>query len=352
MLLQHRIINAVWLTVNRACDNRCDWCYAKETCFSVKDDMSLDMVKKLVAMCSDMHIEQVLLIGGEPSIYPHLEETVSLCVQNGISPHLISNGRHFSDRSFTEKMKALDVGGVSVSIKGASREQYQKLTHADGYQEMVDGVFELKRANIRHSLSITLTESMMKNPVELAECVARLEPKELFVEFANPIISNGESMSKEVPHPLKIAGYCEDLYDLFEEREINYLFNVGVPLCFFKDSFLEKLKEKKRVMSVCHARSGSGIIFLQNGDVIPCHQFLGNILGEYGADYTNAQEFLEFWNGPKHRTLTNAFNRFPSETCSKCDDWKMCGGGCMMRWLVFDPAVIKNTYEKRQAKRR
>lgn len=39
-----------WLNVNRACNMRCEWCYAKGTEYSAGDEMSLDLAIRLVEM--------------------------------------------------------------------------------------------------------------------------------------------------------------------------------------------------------------------------------------------------------------------------------------------------------------
>ena len=37
-----------WLTVNRACNFRCKWCYERSTNYLSSDDMSLDKAKQII----------------------------------------------------------------------------------------------------------------------------------------------------------------------------------------------------------------------------------------------------------------------------------------------------------------
>lgn len=48
-----------WLTVNRACNLRCKWCYAQETGLKKENDMPLKMAKDLVDICSDIGIKHI-----------------------------------------------------------------------------------------------------------------------------------------------------------------------------------------------------------------------------------------------------------------------------------------------------
>ena len=65
-----------WLTLNHACNLNCKWCYAKDTGYLKSDDMSLDMAYDIIDICHDLSINHITLIGGEPTIYPHLFDVI------------------------------------------------------------------------------------------------------------------------------------------------------------------------------------------------------------------------------------------------------------------------------------
>ena len=74
-----------WLTVNRSCNLRCQWCYARNMGFSAKDDMSLSLAERCIKIYSDLPMKEVVLLGGEPTIYPYIVEAVSFDEQCAIS---------------------------------------------------------------------------------------------------------------------------------------------------------------------------------------------------------------------------------------------------------------------------
>ena len=64
-----------WLTVNRACNLRCKWCYSRAVSGSASMDITL--AKRVIAFIGELPIKYVILIGGEPTIYPHFFEVLT-----------------------------------------------------------------------------------------------------------------------------------------------------------------------------------------------------------------------------------------------------------------------------------
>lgn len=68
-----------WLTVNRRCNLRCGWCYARDTDYKSKD-MSLDLAEKLINFFKELAVTQTVVLGGEPTVYPHLLQVLRMLI--------------------------------------------------------------------------------------------------------------------------------------------------------------------------------------------------------------------------------------------------------------------------------
>jgi radical SAM protein with 4Fe4S-binding SPASM domain len=64
-----------WFTVNRQCNFRCPWCYGEDTHYSSKDTMSLATAKELAQITAEVGVRYINIIGGEPTLWPHLFDT-------------------------------------------------------------------------------------------------------------------------------------------------------------------------------------------------------------------------------------------------------------------------------------
>ncbi len=332
-----RVPSAIWFTVNRSCNNRCQWCYAEESNFNEKDEMSLEIVESLAKMCEELAIKHVSLIGGETTMYSKICEAISLLTKCGISANIISNGRIFHDPIYTKKLIDAGMRSATISLKAINQADYMCYTGVDGYNEVIDGLEILKNHNVDVHLAITIPKSMMDNPSLIIDGLKKFKDYVIYIEFVNPSISNGIVSMTEAPSPTEIAAFCLDMQPLLKKSRIKYFYNLGIPICLLEKNLFKELYRGKRMMTTCHVRSGFGAIFLQNGDVIPCHQFMNNTLGEYGKDYSSAKEFKSFWNSVAVNDFLDAANFYPTQKCSKCNKWAICGGGCQIKWFGFNP---------------
>jgi radical SAM protein with 4Fe4S-binding SPASM domain len=346
-MVKKRTIRTIWFTVNRKCNFRCPWCYAKSSGYQ-DDNMSISTLNNLMEFAEYFKVPNVLLIGGEPTVYPHLEYAISALSQKGIGVNLVSNGFKFSSYDFASKMKDLGLERTSISLKGLNEEEYFHNTGIKALPIIMKAVENLKSLNIRFHLSITLSEKMLQRSSELLHLLSKIDPPSVFIEYVNPTVVDDRVQTVGVPSPSQIAESFIQLHGLLKQGGHNCSFNLGIPLCLFSTDFIDEIEAEGKTLSVCHARGGSGVVFLQNGDVIPCHQFMSNTLGEFGLDYKTPEEFETFWNGQITEEFYALTNRLPAELCSKCSLWEKCGGGCFLRWFYFQPknVIIGTTYTR------
>lgn len=64
------------ITVTRACNLRCSFCYAKNTGYKADEFIDFASLTKLIDFCSDSGVNFVVLTGGEPMLYPKICEAI------------------------------------------------------------------------------------------------------------------------------------------------------------------------------------------------------------------------------------------------------------------------------------
>ena len=62
-------VSSCWLTLNRACNLNCHWCYAKN---ATKQNMAASNAIKVIDFLPQIGVESIILIGGEPTVYQDL----------------------------------------------------------------------------------------------------------------------------------------------------------------------------------------------------------------------------------------------------------------------------------------
>lgn len=150
-----------WLTLNRDCNLKCTWCYAQNA--SCNPPMSVSDARKAIAIISDLGIKSVSLIGGEPSIYPHLFEILDECRENQLKAGLITNGLRLSDSSFVNQLIDHGMTGCNVSMKSHTPEGYLKDTGVNAFSKVLTAIDNLSKLNAKFTVSIVITDDNVDN---------------------------------------------------------------------------------------------------------------------------------------------------------------------------------------------
>lgn len=124
------------MTVNRACNFRCPWCYAADTKYSKIDDISFELAKRLVDFSKALGVRSVLLMRGEPTYYSHLFELISYIKEQKISSALVTNGYKFKDLSYVKSIESSGLNSIAFSIKVANHKQQVKLTKVNVLEDI------------------------------------------------------------------------------------------------------------------------------------------------------------------------------------------------------------------------
>ena len=129
-----------WLTLNRACNLRCKWCYAQSTEYLKEDDLDISLAYQLINIFSELNIRHIVLIGGEPTIYPHLFEVIDYCHKMNIRCGIVTNGLKCAEIDFIKKLKTHDVHSISLSLKGENKEAFQDVTGVNAFDKVKEAV--------------------------------------------------------------------------------------------------------------------------------------------------------------------------------------------------------------------
>jgi len=107
-------LNTVFLNVTNECNNNCFYCLNKAANLSVDASISMPQLtlanyQKLIEDLSILKTETIILTGGEPLIYPDIENIISTSAKFGIYTLLLTNG----EAATREKLLMLKNAGLS-----------------------------------------------------------------------------------------------------------------------------------------------------------------------------------------------------------------------------------------------
>lgn len=152
-----------------------------------------------------------------------------------------------------------------------------------------------------------------------------------------PIVGKGVSV-EDTLDPHELAVLIDRAYRELEGHKVAYSFNVTMPLCVLDQELKRRLQATDQLFNSCHIPSGSGLVFDNEGNILPCNHFPSYPLGKFGVEFTDRDSFLEFWSSEGVREFRKACQRYPHKKCKSCEEWDICGGGCILKWLHYNPA--------------
>lgn len=326
--------NTAWLTTNRTCNNNCSWCYAKNTLQS-KCIMSIENAKLAVDELARRNVKNIVLIGGEPTIYPHFFDLAKYIKSKGIKVRVPSNGRKFKNLEFAEMAKNAGIDSVDISIKAITEEEYYKNTNSYGLNEMLQGYHNLKKVGIHVTASYVIVNDNKKDFDKLVTFLLHNNITTIGLQFVKPTLSLDSE--EEIMTMDKMGSFVEYMYESIKNTGIQYSFEISFPICLIKRSVFEALAKENKIVNCCHVPRGTGINFDENFKVIPCNHFAEFPFSEKPVDLSNKNAIDELMESEVVKEFRAKARCYPTVKCQTCEDWNICGGGCFTRWLSVDP---------------
>jgi MoaA/NifB/PqqE/SkfB family radical SAM enzyme len=146
-------MDGLTIELTNACNRQCRHCIRNKV--DPREFLPLTLARDILAQAESLGFHTICLTGGEVSLYPHLEEFITLVVDHGFTFSLVTNGHHFRDKLLPllstpknrEKLTA-----VCFSLDGATAETHDALRGPGSFREVLEAVTLCKLANIPFSL--------------------------------------------------------------------------------------------------------------------------------------------------------------------------------------------------------
>lgn len=347
-MTDNKLPKACWLTINRACNLRCEWCYAQDTLFH-GNDMSYDMATALIDMCVSCGIHNYLLIGGEPTIHPSFFDIIQYLNNKKCKITIVTNGILLHKEEFCQNLaKYKENLHISISLKGANDEYYNNHCGAKAYHKVRVAIENCRLFEIPFSISYVISADNVENIVAFAnELRSSGVTENISFSFCNETLDTSGEMSDVYSkhHPVMVNHLLSLQYnELNDALNGDFTLHQTYPLCICNDNVLSEMITRKQVSTSCHVHNRSGVIFDTDGSILLCNHFVGYGVGKFGIDYHDTQTFIKFWESSEMLNLHKKLTSMPSLECSSCPKKEFCGGGCCIQWFAHTFDEYKSVY--------
>lgn len=123
---------------SRICNFCCSYCYVPEK-KECKGELSRDEIKDILLQAKALGAGKIIILGGEPSIYPYLPEMLRFLAEHGFEVEMFTNGTGI-DQSLAELLAELEVR-VVLKLNSRNPETQDKLAGRAGAYDIIQKAF-------------------------------------------------------------------------------------------------------------------------------------------------------------------------------------------------------------------
>jgi molybdenum cofactor biosynthesis enzyme MoaA len=222
----------IYLFITEKCQLRCGHCYMGER-LERGLTMSYEQATNLIKYFHTLGAEYLTLVGGEPTLHPHLREIVEYANHIGYSKVMLdSNGL------LTERIKKIPVEMlyyVRISLDGATPTTHDKVRGEGNFDKTIKAILELVDANYKVRVTSTVFnfnlhegEEMLKLAEELRVDLVNFHT---FSEEGNGILNKNWSLV-----PDEWIEFCRNMETLKGKYQVPFRY----PPTWVKQEDLEK----------------------------------------------------------------------------------------------------------------
>lgn len=310
---------------SRICNFRCSYCYVEEK-VHCPDELSRDEIKDAILQAKALGARKIIILGGEPTIYPHLIEMLRFLSSQELEIEMFTNGSGIDDH--LAAVLAEEKVRVALKLNSRNKEIQDLLAGKAGAYELIQkALMSLKKAGYP-SKELFLAISTVICQKNIGELPAmwqwlREEKIEPFFEVITPQ-----------------AHVLENSWLLVEPGQLKELFTTLAAID--KEKFGRTWEPQPPLVGNKCMRHQVSCLLTATGDVFPCVGVtiaLDNIRRTPLREILGDSEVMQ--NLKNYRSMITG----SCKTCEKAEECYGCRGAAYQLtgdYLASDPTCWRN----------
>jgi MoaA/NifB/PqqE/SkfB family radical SAM enzyme len=244
---------SVEIEFSRRCNFRCPYCYVPGD-ESLQGELTCEEIQEVVRQAKDMGARKVIVLGGEPMIFPGILGQLALIRDQGLEVEVFTNGCNI-DRQRAERLFAM---GVNMVLKFNSFDPATQDTLAgvkDAHRTIATALENLKAAGYpsEHAILAVSTVICRQNYAEIPRLWQWLRDQKIlpYIEMITPQGNANDNGWLEVP--------TDELRDLFER-----LARID------REKYGQEWEPQPPLVGNACLRHGFSCLVKSTGEVMPC----------------------------------------------------------------------------------
>ncbi len=301
------------------CNLNCRWCFANASRIKQPVHMDIKDVERIVNLLADVGVRQITYSGGEPTLYPHLKEAVSIASSHGMVVHMNTNG-YLLTREMASELKNLGLSQVQINIDSIHAEKHDTVRGKEGsFVKAIQALRNAGRAGIMTVSNTVLTRDNEEEVVEIFKLARGMGIQRCRVWDMTP--SHGCALENIHLIPKSYVLALQRLSDFAYETGARNV-EVGEPI------FMPHINTKLSVSGgYCVFAAGMAMYISRRGDVYFCCTSKNNMYNLFEA-MSSGNDIRQVHEKGVKKHLSSFSH---PEGCRSCEHLNICRGGCYTR---------------------
>ena len=301
------------------CDLGCNYCYARGLKGYMPKEMKFSDFGDVISWLTKQRKKNIILTGGEPTQYSHINEVLDLCLKKNMSIWLVTNGL-FSPALYPRIDKKLF---YLIWLNFNPKSYYTKKQ----WELFQRNMAYLKSQSIPFSLKCNLSKDKDNHEQILYAASANKAPIYIGITFSGFSKNNYLGFTDIALLKRKIFG----LVSRAKKMRIRCVFSTPLPRCIFSDHEWKFLRDCSMATSKCnveHVSKFFGGARVVNPDLSVHACFNVFIQAPSLFEFSDVKELENYFREP----LLRAKWKIPLfRNCIQCDNFKKkkCQGACL-----------------------
>ena len=307
------------IDLTEACNFRCKWCFANAGGIRDPHSMGLGTLESLIGVLAGLGVRQVTFSGGEPTLYPHLREAVSIARDSGMVVHMNTNGFLLTKR-LAKDLASAGLSQVQINIDSVSPEKHDCVRGMAGsFARSLQALENARNAGMTCVSETVLTSDNEGEIEDVFRLARRLRIGRLRVWDMTP--SRGRARGNADLLPKNYLGVLQRMADFAQENGARSI-EVGDPI------FIHHVRTQLPVSGGYCAFARGMIMYISvRGDVFFCCTMRDRMYNIF-EQIDKGQDLA----GVHRREIARYLKGFPvPERCGSCAAADSCAGGCLTR---------------------
>jgi radical SAM protein with 4Fe4S-binding SPASM domain len=324
--VRHNRLLSMEIEFSLRCNFRCPYCYVPQE-KQLEEEVSLEEIRAVILQAKALGAGKIIVLGGEPSIYPHTPELIRFMRSNELVVEMFTNGSGISD-DMAEMLYAQKVRVVLKMNSFDEALQNQLSGHADAFRIIHTALSRLRAAGYPSEDHFLAVSSIIcrQNIAELPHLWQWLREHRI-VPYFEIITPQSNARVNEWLHvaPPELERFFRTIADL-DHRLFGRKWEIQPPL----------------VGNKCMRHQFSCLVTAR-GEVQPCVGItlsLGNIRHRPLADILSGSKVLQ--DLKNHRQTIKG----PCGACDQAEECYGCRGAAFQitgDYLASDPLCWRNS---------